>query len=91
MSDSAIKVQTEAEKEALLEISGLKKPLKGPYMVLYYLMIGLSLSVTGIGTSAAMASGFAGKLNFSLGAFYFGAAVILLCLALYFRFRAKAR
>ena len=77
------------EAASLLEIAGLKKPSKAIYMGLYYLMIVLCMLVIGFGTSAAMTAGFAGRLNFSLGGLYFGMAVVLLCLALYFRTKAQ--
>jgi len=76
------------ESASLLEIAGLKKPPKNLYMGLYYAMVLLSLLVIGIGTSVAMISGFAGQLNFSLGTAYFVMAVVLVCLALYFRAKA---
>ena len=80
--------EAEVDASAILEVAGVKKPTKSLYMVLYYLMIAICLAVIGIGTSTAMTSGFAGHLNFSLGVAYFGMAIVLLCLALYFRSKA---
>jgi len=81
--------KTKAAEEALLEVANLKKPSKGIYMGLYYLMMVLSLSLIGYGASVTAISGLAGRASFGAGVFYFIAAVVLIVLAI--RFRAKAQ
>lgn len=87
-SQSGINV-SDQEAATLLELAGAKKPSKAIYRGLYYLMIVLALWVIGIGTHVAIVSGMTGRLNFSLGAIYFGMVVVLLCLAIYFKTKAR--
>lgn len=75
--------------KALLEVAGPKRSSKGLYLALYYGTIVAGLAIIGIGTFVALVTGYAGRANWPVGVFYFGAAVLLVCLALYFKTKAQ--
>ncbi|HEX3081899.1 MAG TPA: hypothetical protein VHQ86_01460 [Candidatus Saccharimonadia bacterium] len=95
MSDDPKKKLTESLKspeaiDALLEVAGAKRgPNKNVFRALYYLMVVLALAVIGIGSEVALATGYAGRANYTVGLFYFGAAILLLVLAIYFFDKSK--